>query len=52
MDTELWDYVIVHALLHFFVTNHGKLWKCLLRALPGDYESGERRLKKQEKDGK
>ena len=24
---ELWDYVIVHELLHFFVPNHGKLWK-------------------------
>ncbi len=25
LDRELWDYVIVHELLHFFVPNHGKL---------------------------
>ena len=25
LDQELWDYVIVHELLHFFVPNHGKL---------------------------
>jgi predicted nuclease of restriction endonuclease-like (RecB) superfamily len=29
---KLWDYVIVHELLHFFVPNHGKLWKSLVRA--------------------
>ena len=52
LDEELWDYVIVHELLHFFVPNHGKLWKSLMRAHLGDYESSERRLKKQEEDGK
>lgn len=26
-DRDLWDYVIVHELLHFFVPNHGKLLK-------------------------
>ncbi len=25
LDGELWDYVIVHELLRFFVPNHGKL---------------------------
>lgn len=37
-DPELWDYVIVHELLHFFVPNHGRLWKSLMRAHLGDYE--------------
>lgn len=32
LDQELSDYVIVHELLHFFVPNHGKLWKSLRRA--------------------
>ena len=45
MDRELWDYVIVHELLHFFVPNHGRLWKSLMRAHLGDYETAERRLR-------
>lgn len=45
LDQELWDYVIVHELLHFFVPNHGKLWKSLMRAHLGDYESLELRLR-------
>lgn len=44
MDHELGDYVIVHELLHFSVPNHGKLWKCLMRAHLGDYERLEVRL--------
>ena len=44
LDQDLWDYVIVHELLHFFVTNHGKLWKSLMRAHLGDYEALETRL--------
>jgi len=44
LDKELWDYVIVHELLHFFVPNHGKLWKSLMRAHLGDYEGLEERL--------
>lgn len=44
LDHELWDYVIVHELLHFFVPNHGKLWKSLMRAHLGDYERAEARL--------
>ena len=38
LDREVTDYVIVHELLHFFVPNHGKLWKSLMRAHLGDYE--------------
>jgi len=44
MDEELWDYVIVHELLHFSVPNHGKLWKSLMTAHLGDYQALERRL--------
>jgi predicted metal-dependent hydrolase len=46
MDEKVWDYVIVHELLHFFVPNHGKLWKSLMRAHLGDYEHCEAELKK------
>lgn len=38
LDQRLWDYVIVHELLHFYVPNHGKLWKSLMHAHLGDYE--------------
>ena len=44
LDLDLWDYVIVHELLHSFVPNHGKLWKSLMRAHLGDYERMEARL--------
>ena len=44
LDQELWDYVIVHELLHFSVPNHGKLWKSLMRAHLGEYEDMEKRL--------
>lgn len=46
LDQDLWDYVIVHELLHFFVPNHGKLWKCLMRAHLGEYEKMETELKR------
>jgi predicted metal-dependent hydrolase len=46
LDREVWDYVIVHELLHFFVPNHGKLWKSLMRAHLGDYETLAGRLPK------
>jgi hypothetical protein len=39
LDEALWDYVIVHELLHLFVPNHGRLWKGLMRAHLGDYEA-------------
>ncbi len=44
-DGDVWDYVIVHELLHFFVPNHGKLWKSLMRAHLGDYEALDAKLK-------
>ena len=44
-DQDLWDYVVVHELLHFYVPNHGKLWKSLMRAHLGDYENAEACLK-------
>jgi len=44
LDQGLWDYVIVHELLHFFVPNHGKLWKSLMRAHLGNYEDSEDKL--------
>jgi predicted metal-dependent hydrolase len=44
MDDEVWDYVIVHELLHFSVPNHGKLWKSLMRAHLGLWEKVEERL--------
>lgn len=39
MAPKIGDYVIVHELLHFSVPNHGKLWKSLMRAHLGDYET-------------
>ena len=45
MDEEIGDYVIVHELLHFIVPNHGKLWKSLMLAHLGEYETLEQRLK-------
>lgn len=44
LDTELWDYVIVHELLHFSVPNHGRVWKSLMTAHLGDYQCLEKRL--------
>jgi hypothetical protein len=46
LKPELWDYVIVHELLHFFVPNHGKLWKSLMRSHLGEYEAYESELKR------
>ena len=45
LEIDLWDYVIVHELLHFSVPNHGKLWKSLMRAHLGNYETLEYRLR-------
>ena len=45
LDRDLWDYVIVHELLHFSVPNHGKLWQSLMRAHLGDFEKSEKRLR-------
>ena len=46
LDQGLWDYVIVHELLHFSVPNHGKLWKSLMRVHLGDYEAMEAEIEK------
>ena len=46
LDRELCDYVIVHELLHFYVPNHGKLWRSLMMAHLGDYQSKEAALRK------
>ena len=43
-EKDIADYVIVHELLHFFVPNHGKLWKSLMRVHLGNYEEVEVRL--------
>lgn len=48
-DREVWDYVIVHELLHFSTPNHGRLWKSLMRAHLGEYESARERLDEAEK---
>jgi len=45
LDPALWDYVIVHELLHFSIPNHGRLWKALMRAHLGDWEEIEKKLK-------
>ena len=45
LDRDLGDYVIVHELLHFFVPNHGRLWKSLMQAYLGDYQKWEARLR-------
>jgi predicted metal-dependent hydrolase len=45
MDEELGDYVIVHELLHFIVPNHGKLWKSLMLAHLGDYQTIEEQIR-------
>ena len=50
-DREVGDYVIVHELLHFFVPNHGKLWKSLMRAHLGDFEDIEARLRQADLTG-
>jgi hypothetical protein len=44
-DEEIWDYVIVHELLHYSVPNHGKLWKSLMQVHLGNYEKVENKLK-------
>ena len=46
LDSDLWDYVIVHELLHLSVPNHGRLWKALMRAHLGDWEAAAARLQR------
>ena len=52
MKRSLWDYVIVHELLHFSVPNHGKLWKSLMRAHLGDWERMEAELRAPSEEGR
>jgi hypothetical protein len=47
MGKKISRYVILHELLHFFVPNHGKLWKSLMSAHLGDYQAIQKRLKKE-----
>lgn len=47
LDPEVWDYVIVHELLHLSIPNHGRLWKALMRAHLGEWESAAARLQQQ-----
>ena len=46
LEKELWDYVIVHELLHLSIPNHGKLWKTLMRVHLGEWENYEKKLKR------
>ena len=48
LEPKVWDYVIVHELLHFDLPNHGKLWKSLMRAHVGDWEASEALLRRHE----
>ncbi|MDZ7751852.1 MAG: M48 family metallopeptidase [Gammaproteobacteria bacterium] len=50
-EPTVWDYIIVHELLHFNVPNHGKLWKSLMRAHVGDWEASEALLRRHESLG-
>jgi predicted metal-dependent hydrolase len=50
MEENVWDYVIVHELLHFSVPNHGKLWQSLMRVHLGEYEGCEAALQKRVHD--
>lgn len=45
LSHKIQDYVVVHELLHFRTPNHGKLWKSLMKAYLGDYESSADKLK-------
>jgi predicted metal-dependent hydrolase len=45
IEKELGKYVIVHELLHFKIPNHGKLWKSLMTAYLGEWETLDKRLK-------
>jgi predicted metal-dependent hydrolase len=44
LNRDIGEYVIVHELLHLVVPHHGKLWKSLMRAHLGDYESLDEKL--------
>ena len=44
VDPSLWNYVIVHELLHLTVPEHGELFNALMRAHLGDWERAAARL--------
>lgn len=44
MDQSLGEYVILHELLHYYVPNHGKLWKSLMELHMPDYEERNNNL--------
>jgi|688.fasta_scaffold171574_2 predicted nucleotidyltransferase len=44
LDPDLWDFVIVHELLHIQIPNHGRLWKSLMHAHLGDWQQAQQRL--------
>lgn len=47
-ESQVWaaqEDAIVHELLHFNATNHGKLCKSLMLAYLGDYEKIEKKIK-------
>ncbi|MBU6431578.1 MAG: M48 family metallopeptidase [Patescibacteria group bacterium] len=46
MDRSLGEYVILHELLHYHVSNHGKLWKSLMNVHMPDHENRKNRLNK------
>jgi predicted metal-dependent hydrolase len=41
---ELWEFVIVHELVHLLVPNHGKVFKSFMLAYLPDWEEKERLL--------
>lgn len=45
MDRSLGEYVILHELLHYHVSNHGKLWKSLMSLHMPDHEKRAEKLK-------
>jgi len=52
IERGLGDCIIAYKLLHFFVPNHGKLWKSLMRMHLGNYEYLEARLKQAANSGR
>ena len=45
MDRSLGEYVILHELLHYYIPNHGKLWKSLMAVHMPDHDERDKLLK-------
>ena len=45
IDEKLGEYVIIHELVHFYVPNHGKLWKSYMNAYMPGWEKLDAQLK-------